>query len=329
MEDMLTTEYDGCGCCLVAVRRLSRKTDKTNSPERQGNQILAATGDVGGHIIAWADDWEVSGATEPLTRSGFGPWLRGEMGPYDGVVSASVDRVGRNVRDTLSTLIGQLQYAVGGRHQIQTLLLWDLEDNPYGRPRLADARTKTVLDVGPHERAVVEFNLCLVWALLGREPDAMHWLALSLKSAEQAIETFAWSLRAYIEDSRQGRKKRSRLEKVIDFLEENLLFDVRDSIRDPVVTAVQVSIEVAVDLVDRSQSTTIMERIKVLDNYIKFYNLVQYSMTVSHGRHNPDYLELYDTYLQRAFNGDINHYASLDDWAPRKCLQLRNVQGTS
>jgi site-specific DNA recombinase len=57
MEDMLTTEYDGCGRCLVGVRRLSRKTDKTSSPEKQGNQILSATGDIGGHIIAWADDW--------------------------------------------------------------------------------------------------------------------------------------------------------------------------------------------------------------------------------------------------------------------------------
>ena len=70
MDDILTTEYDGCGRCLVGVRRLSRKSDKTSSPEKQGNQILAATGDNGGHIIAWADDWEVSGATDPLTRPG-------------------------------------------------------------------------------------------------------------------------------------------------------------------------------------------------------------------------------------------------------------------
>ena len=42
MEDMLTTEYDGCGRCLVGVRRLSRKTDKTSSPEKQGNQNLGA-----------------------------------------------------------------------------------------------------------------------------------------------------------------------------------------------------------------------------------------------------------------------------------------------
>src|SRR5208337_142928 len=47
-----------------------------------------------GHIVGWADDWEVSGATDPLTRRGFGPWLRGEMGPYDGIAAASVDRVG-------------------------------------------------------------------------------------------------------------------------------------------------------------------------------------------------------------------------------------------
>ena len=127
MDDMLTTEYDGCGRCLVGVRRLSRKTDKTSSPERQGNQILAATGDAEGHIIAWADDWEVSGATDPLTRPGFGPWLRGEMGPYNGVVSASVDRVGRNVRDTLNTqalLTGQDRIVITADHAG----VWDFSD---------------------------------------------------------------------------------------------------------------------------------------------------------------------------------------------------------
>ena len=50
MEDMLTTDYDGCGRCLVGVRRLSRKTDKTSSPARQADQILQATADVDGHI---------------------------------------------------------------------------------------------------------------------------------------------------------------------------------------------------------------------------------------------------------------------------------------
>ena len=127
MDDMLTTDYDGCGRCLVGVRRLSRKTDKTSSPARQGDQILDATAGVGGHIIAWADDWKVSGATDPLTRRGFGPWLRGEMGPYDGVVAASVDRVGRNVRDTLNTqtlLTGQGRVVVTADH----VGVWDFSD---------------------------------------------------------------------------------------------------------------------------------------------------------------------------------------------------------
>ena len=64
MDDVITTEYDGCGMCFVGVRRLSRKTDATNSPTRQLEQIIAVVEAVGGHIIAWADDWEVSGATD-------------------------------------------------------------------------------------------------------------------------------------------------------------------------------------------------------------------------------------------------------------------------
>ena len=127
MEDMLTTDYDGCGRCLVGVRRLSRETDATSSPQRQGDQIVGATAGAGGHVIAWADDWEVSGATAPLTRRGFGPWLRGEMGPYDGVVAASVDRVGRNVRDTLNTqtlLTGQDRVVVTADHAG----VWDFSD---------------------------------------------------------------------------------------------------------------------------------------------------------------------------------------------------------
>ncbi|MEU7190521.1 recombinase family protein [Streptomyces sp. NPDC045369] len=100
---MITGEYDGCGNCLLGVRRLSRKTDSTNSPEKQQNHILSAVEAVGGHVIAWADDWEVSGATDPLTRPKLGPWLRDEMGPYSGIAGAAVDRIGRNVVDVLNT----------------------------------------------------------------------------------------------------------------------------------------------------------------------------------------------------------------------------------
>jgi hypothetical protein len=45
------------------IRQLSRKSDKTSSPARQAGQILDAMAGVDRHIIAWADDWEESGAT--------------------------------------------------------------------------------------------------------------------------------------------------------------------------------------------------------------------------------------------------------------------------
>lgn len=97
------TPYDGCGRCWVAVRRLSRKTDATSSPDRQARQDIDAVDQQGGHIIGWADDWEVSGAVNPLERPSLGPWLRGEMGPYDGIVGPDVSRIGRDVRDALNT----------------------------------------------------------------------------------------------------------------------------------------------------------------------------------------------------------------------------------
>ncbi|MET7505273.1 recombinase family protein [Streptomyces microflavus] len=103
--DLNTIErpYDGCGKCLLGVRRLSRVKLATSSPERQRENVLTAAASVGAHIIGWADDWEVSGATDPVTRPSLGPWLRDEKGPYDGLVAAAVDRLGRNVVDCLNT----------------------------------------------------------------------------------------------------------------------------------------------------------------------------------------------------------------------------------
>ncbi|NEB32755.1 recombinase family protein [Streptomyces sp. SID14446] len=95
--------YDGCGKCFVGVRRLSRKSDATWSPARQRDNVLSAVASVGGHVIDWADDWEVSGATNPLDRPQLGPWLRGEKGPYAGIAGAAVDRIGRSLVDCLNT----------------------------------------------------------------------------------------------------------------------------------------------------------------------------------------------------------------------------------
>ncbi|MFJ8472180.1 recombinase family protein [Kitasatospora sp. NPDC094011] len=126
-ENAPVTPYDGCGLCLVGVRRLSRVTAATNSPAKQESQILASVAEVGGHIIAWADDWEVSGATDPKTRPGLGPWLRGERGPYDGLAAAAVDRIGRNQVDTLVTAY---ENKAAGRHLVTSDHpgIWDLDD---------------------------------------------------------------------------------------------------------------------------------------------------------------------------------------------------------
>ncbi|MFF3817230.1 recombinase family protein [Streptomyces bluensis] len=130
MDQMITTDYDGCGRCLVGVRRLSRKSEASSSPEKQADQVLSATESVGGHIIAWADDWEVSGATDPLTRPGLGPWLRGEKGQYDGIVGSAVDRIGRNQRDVLNTA-----YMI---HESKRLLVTYGHDGPWNLDDTSD-----------------------------------------------------------------------------------------------------------------------------------------------------------------------------------------------
>nr|PPQ55610.1 hypothetical protein C5F59_02075 [Streptomyces sp. QL37] len=102
-ERVIERAYDGCGRCFVGVRRLSQMSASTFSPERQREDVLAAARAAGGHVIAWADDWEVSGATDPMTRPKLGPWSRNERGPYNGIAGAAVDRLGRNLFDCLNT----------------------------------------------------------------------------------------------------------------------------------------------------------------------------------------------------------------------------------
>ncbi|GAA3736259.1 hypothetical protein GCM10023082_36680 [Streptomyces tremellae] len=88
--------YDGCEKCLPGGRRLSRVRAATTSQERQREDVPTVTAAVGGHSIAWADEREVSGATDPMTRPKSGPWLRDERGAYDGTPSPrwSTDRAG-------------------------------------------------------------------------------------------------------------------------------------------------------------------------------------------------------------------------------------------
>ncbi|MFD4396127.1 recombinase family protein [Kitasatospora sp. NPDC058478] len=100
-NDAPVTPYDGCGRCLLGVRRLSRVQAATSSPARQRDAILDSAERAGGHVIGWADDWEVSGASDPLTRPKLGPWLKAQRGPYDGLAASAVDRLGRDVLEGL------------------------------------------------------------------------------------------------------------------------------------------------------------------------------------------------------------------------------------
>ncbi|MCX5412248.1 recombinase family protein [Streptomyces sp. NBC_00059] len=127
VETPATTPYDGCGRCLIGVRRLSRRNEASQSPRKQRDQVLSIVEAHGAHVIGWADDWEVSGAMDPLKRPKLGPWLRGEKGSYDGIAGAAVDRIGRNVRDVLNTA-----YTIHEKGQILLTAdhdgIWDLDD---------------------------------------------------------------------------------------------------------------------------------------------------------------------------------------------------------
>ncbi|WP_327365965.1 hypothetical protein [Streptomyces sp. NBC_01217] len=46
-------------------------------PERRRENVLTAAAFLGAHVFGSADDWEVSGATDPMTRPKLGPWLFG------------------------------------------------------------------------------------------------------------------------------------------------------------------------------------------------------------------------------------------------------------
>jgi Resolvase, N terminal domain len=101
--DLGTTPYDGCGKCFVGVVRLSSMNETTDSPEKQVEHCREEARANGGHIVGWAVDLDVSGATDPFGREGIGPWLRNEKGPYGGIVASDVDRIGRNLVDVLIT----------------------------------------------------------------------------------------------------------------------------------------------------------------------------------------------------------------------------------
>ncbi|MEV6684467.1 recombinase family protein [Streptomyces sp. NPDC051130] len=84
---------------VLGARRLSRMTDTSTSFDRQGIAIEAVVNAIGGTLIDWADDPDVSAAkVAPKDRPKLGPWLQRPT-EYDAIVWWRLDRAVRSMRD--------------------------------------------------------------------------------------------------------------------------------------------------------------------------------------------------------------------------------------
>jgi hypothetical protein len=146
------------------------------------------------------------------------------------------------------------------------------------------------LAAGPQERALVEFNLYIVWALLGRDNDARHWLVCSLTSVKQAVNELAWALEQYVRDDRPCRRGSG-------WLNGNFRERFKGTI---VVTVVAVvggiaTVGLAGPFIEDRLTASIAKRIGVLGDYVKFHNMVQYAMSRHVEQHVQEYLLLTNT----------------------------------
>src|SRR6266581_845474 len=85
---------------LVQAARLSRLGDASTGLDKQ-DDAANRYAVIGGHeIIGTAADADVSGNTDPFKRPELGPWISDpkRIRTYDGIVAATLDRLGRNAR---------------------------------------------------------------------------------------------------------------------------------------------------------------------------------------------------------------------------------------
>ncbi|WP_328967980.1 recombinase family protein [Streptomyces sp. NBC_00239] len=84
---------------VLGARRLSRVTDNSTSFDRQGIAIEAVTRAIGGTVVDWADDPDVSAAkVAPADRPELGKWLE-RPEEYDAIAWWRLDRAVRSMRD--------------------------------------------------------------------------------------------------------------------------------------------------------------------------------------------------------------------------------------
>ncbi len=84
---------------MLGARRLSRVKDNSTSFDRQGIAIETVTAAIGGRVIGWADDPDVSAAkVAPKDRPELGPWFS-RPEEFDAIAWWRLDRAVRSMRD--------------------------------------------------------------------------------------------------------------------------------------------------------------------------------------------------------------------------------------
>jgi site-specific DNA recombinase len=82
---------------VLGVVRLSVTTDASTAPERQRDAIehWAVAPHVGGRVVGWAEDLDVSGGLDPFKRPKLGPWLAERETEFDVIAVLKIDRLTR------------------------------------------------------------------------------------------------------------------------------------------------------------------------------------------------------------------------------------------
>jgi len=83
----------------LGATRLSRYTDATTSPERQESAVETVSDAIGGHVVGWARDMDVSASkVSPKDRPELGDWMNRPQ-DYDVIAWWRLDRAVRSMAD--------------------------------------------------------------------------------------------------------------------------------------------------------------------------------------------------------------------------------------
>jgi len=152
------------------------------------------------------------------------------------------------------------------------------------------------------EKALVEFNLFVVWALLGRDNHSRYWFSQSRASADRAVDELAVGigkhgreLGSYLKDVRPGRSPmRARSSVIVESLERGNSMSWK--VAKPVVGVAYVALlfptgpGLAGYLWLREKQ--VQPLLAALREFLKFYNMLQFTATAWGGEQAPQFLEL-------------------------------------